>query len=375
MRYPQYNHFVQFILKIDKMLLFGENAMDFTGEQRAFCTATFDRTRSAAATKRKFFTKFKRPAPSKDTIKKWHLNFIRNGSCITPRKAPPATVATPQVAAVITRHFEENQHDSIRKASLVLNMKTTSVHKVLHKEKFHPYKQQILQKLKESDRALRKNFAQAELCRIQTDSSHLSSMVFSDEAHFHLDGKINKQNFRCWSRTNPSWIGEGSHHSPRTTVWAAIGEAGIYGPFFIEENINSNIYLKILQDSFWPAVEANGKADSIKFMQDGAPPHFALTVRSWLDEKLPNRWMGRGSSSMPWPPRSPDLTPCDFFLWGYIKSKVYSKRCRTLEELRARIGAAFGDVSEEMCRQVMQGYGRRLQRCLENDGDHVEARV
>ena len=64
---------------------------------------------------------------------------------------------------------------------------------------------------------------------------------------------------------------------------------------------------------------------TILFMQDRAPPHWSTIVRDWLNEKLPNRWIGRGADTdlnTKWPPRSPDLTPCDFFLWGYIKSKV-----------------------------------------------------
>ncbi|GBN05744.1 hypothetical protein AVEN_46340-1 [Araneus ventricosus] len=44
-------------------------------------------------------------------------------------------------------------------------------------------------------------------------------------------------------------------------------------------------------------------------------------------EKLPHRWIGRAGLDdvplLPWPPRSPDLTLCDFFLWGYVKDKVY----------------------------------------------------
>ena len=204
-----------------------DNTMDFSGEQRAFCTATFDKTRSIIATKRKFTTKFKKQAPSKNTIKKWHLNFMESGSCITPRKAPPTTVATPQAAAVISRHFQRNQHDSIRRAFPFLNIKKTSLYKVIKTEKFHPYKIQVLQQLNQNDRTLRKSFAQEELYRIRHDSSHLSSMVFSDEAHFQFEGKTNKQNFRWWSRNNPSWTGEQSLHSPRTTVWAAIGKSGI----------------------------------------------------------------------------------------------------------------------------------------------------
>ena len=124
-------------------------------------------------------------------------------------------------------------------------------------------------------------------------------MAFSYEAPFHLERKTNKHNFRWWSLNIPSGTGEKSFHSPRTTVLATIGKSGIYGPFFVEENINSNIYLKIVEESFWPLVEEKRFEDSIKFMQNGAPPHFGLSVRSWLDEMLSNRWMDRGSSSRP----------------------------------------------------------------------------
>ena len=61
-------------------------------------------------------------------------------------------------------------------------------------------------------------------------------------------------------------------------------------------------------------------------MQDGAPPHWATRVRDYLDLTLPHRWIGRATDHntaiMYWPPISPDLTPCDFHLWGYIKDKV-----------------------------------------------------
>jgi hypothetical protein len=41
--------------------------------------------------------------------------------------------------------------------------------------------------------------------------------------------------------------------------------------------------------------------------QDGAPPHFGNIVRQFLNERFPNKWIGRGSF-LAWPPRSPDLT-------------------------------------------------------------------
>ena len=48
-----------------------------------------------------------------------------------------------------------------------------------------------------------------------------------------------------------------------------------------------------------------------------------------------------------WPPRSPDLTPCDFFLWGHIKNQVYSSPPATLEILRERIESEFDRLKEQ----------------------------
>ena len=58
------------------------------------------------------------------------------------------------------------------------------------------------------------------------------------------------------------------------------------------------------------------------FQQDGAPPHWGLEVRQFLNETFSDRWIGRDGPIL-WPPRSTDITPLDFFLWGcYVKDMV-----------------------------------------------------
>ena len=61
---------------------------------------------------------------------------------------------------------------------------------------------------------------------------------------------------------------------------------------------------------------ANKHEDFI-YQHDGAPPHWKLTVWTYLNDNLPRRWIGRASVEdnvmLKWPPRSPGLTPCDFF--------------------------------------------------------------
>jgi hypothetical protein len=66
------------------------------------------------------------------------------------------------------------------------------------------------------------------------------------------------------------------------------------------------------------------------FMQDGAPPHFSCFVTDVLNERFPDAWIGRGGP-IPWPPRSPDLSTLDFFLWGYIKNIVYAEKIRNIQ--------------------------------------------
>jgi hypothetical protein len=54
-----------------------------------------------------------------------------------------------------------------------------------------------------------------------------------------------------------------------------------------------------------------------------------------------------------WPPRSPDLTPCHFFLWGYVKDTVYRKSLpHDLQELRQRIIIAVTAIEEDLLDKV-----------------------
>jgi hypothetical protein len=62
------------------------------------------------------------------------------------------------------------------------------------------------------------------------------------------------------------------------------------------------------------------------FQQDGVPPHWHRDVRRFMNESLPQQWIGRVSKEdlalQFWPLRSPTLTPRDFFLWGFVKEAV-----------------------------------------------------
>ena len=75
---------------------------------------------------------------------------------------------------------------------------------------------------------------------------------------------------------------------------------------------------------------------------------------------------------MSWPPRSSDLSACHYFLWGYLKGKVYVNKPRNTEELKAAIRQEIAAISEDVLERVMQNFYERLRKCVQAGGRHLE---
>jgi hypothetical protein len=107
--------------------------------------------------------------------------------------------------------------------------------------------------------------------------------------------------------------------------------------------------------------------------QDGAHPLFYLEVRRHLNTTWIGRTSNKDSALIPWPPRSPDLAPCDFFLWGYVKNKVYVPTLpRDLSELRQRIVAAVDTIDVDMLQRVWKELDYRIDVCRVTRGGHMD---
>jgi hypothetical protein len=76
----------------------------------------------------------------------------------------------------------------------------------------------------------------------------------------------------------------------------------------------------------WLLPQLNTNYDYYFLQLEGPPHHFHTNIQVLL-KHLPQCWNKRAANGdnnlLPWPPRLPDLTPCDFFLWGFVKYIVY----------------------------------------------------
>ncbi|KYM96625.1 hypothetical protein ALC62_12672 [Cyphomyrmex costatus] len=109
------------------------------------------------------------------------------------------------------------------------------------------------------------------------------------------------------------------------------------------------------------------------FMHDGAPAHFSRVARDYLNRNYSHRWIGRGGP-VAWPPRSPDMNPLDFYLWGHVKSIVYTNAPNNIVDLRHRIIRAFQEIRTDphVFQRVRNSFDRRIRACIRAEDGHFE---
>lgn len=291
-----------------------------TKQQKAFCVLEFGRTQSIITVQRAFRQQYGINPPSDNNIRRWFHQF-RDTGCLCKGKSTgrPRTASSAENVAAVQAAFTRSPSKSVRRASNELRMSSTSVWRVLRRRLvMKPYRLQLVQALRRGDKTRRLEFATTILQTLDTDEHFCSRINFSDEATFHLSGKVNRHNVRIWGLENPHATLEHERDSPKVNVFCALSRRKLYGPFFFEGNtVTGASYLQMLQDWLFPQLQEDKQEDFI-FQQDGAPPHWSLAVRHFLNETLPQRWIGRSGdrdlSLLHWPPRSPDITPCDFFV-------------------------------------------------------------
>lgn len=161
--------------------------------------------------------------------------------------------------------------------------------------------------------------------RIFTDDAD-TTVFMSDEAHFHLDGYVNVQNCRYWAPENPRELHQRPLHNLKITVWCCISKMGIVRPHFFEKEgtavtVISACYINMLNIFLCPELERRQvNMREIWFQQDGATAHTVRASMKVIRQMFPVSVISR-YDEIYWPPRSPDLSICDFFFVGIFEIK------------------------------------------------------
>ena len=124
-----------------------------------------------------------------------------------------------------------------------------------------PYKLRLLQHLKDTDKSTREDFCTQMQVMLEEEGFD-DRLVYSDEATFHVTGKVNKRNTRIWVTEHPHALQKHVRDSPKVNVFCAILKRCVYGPFFFEETtVNSEAYFAKLQNWLMELLFGGERAD------------------------------------------------------------------------------------------------------------------
>ncbi|GFT08230.1 putative DD41D transposase [Trichonephila clavipes] len=177
--------------------------------------------------------------------------------------------------------------------------------------------------IRQNDHQARRRFVEWTQNEIAVVPDFHKRILFSDEAHFWLNGYVNEQNCRIWSEANPQVYVEKPLHPEKLTVWCALWAGGIIGPYFFKNDEGRNVtangdrYRAMITNFFIPELNNHDVQERL-FQQDGATCHTAPATIDLLKDTFGDRLISR-FGPVNWPPRSCDITPLDYFLWGYVK--------------------------------------------------------
>lgn len=293
----------------------------------------------------------------------------------TENRGRPRYMRTIDLEENILNRVEEDPQVSTRQLARILQVAQSTVWRVLHEQLLYPYHIQRVQALSVADYPARLNFCYWFLQQ-SADQAFAVTVLYTDEATFTKDGVTNLHNNHNWADENPHAISFRNHQVRfKVNVWVGIIGDTLVGPHFLPPALNGANYRHFLENELPLLMEdvPLQTRETAFFMHDGAPAHYTLDVRHYLDDTYGNRWIGRGGP-VQWPARSPDLNPIDFYVWGHLKSLVYAQPIPDIETLRQRIIDSCNTIRNQpgIFERVRGSMQRRMHSCTNSNGGHIE---
>jgi hypothetical protein len=159
-------------------------------------------------------------------------------------------------------------------------------------------------------------------------------------------------------------------HPVKVGVWIAVSRRRLIGPIFFHETINAIRYREQILEIFINQLD-DQELQNGYFQHDGATAHTTQENLVYLQQFYGNRIISNRLNPE-FLPRSPDLTPLDFCIFGHLKNEVFKRRMHTLEELMEEIRNCCNTIDQQMLQNIFNNKKKRIRKCLEHNGGHFQ---
>jgi len=314
-------------------------------------------------------------SPSFSTIKKWAAEFKRGRTSIQDdeRSGRPKTATTEENVAKIHNAILSDRRLKIRELAEMSKISADRVHCILHDilgmRKLSA--RWVPRLLTPDQKRTRLNISQQCLDQFQRNPAEfLRRFITVDETWIHHYTPEMKEQSK-------QWVGPGETAPKKAKTVPSAGKImatvfwdshGVVLIDFLEHGRTiTGAYYANLLDQLNKAIQAKRPhlaKKKVLFHHDNAPAHASHIVAAKLHELH--------YEVLPHAPYSPDLAPCDYYLFPNLKKWLGGRRFTSNEEVKSETTEYFAGLEKPYFAEGIRKLENRWKKCIDSQGDYVE---
>lgn len=349
--------------------------MDQRKEQRVCIKFCANLGKSATETLEMIQQGFGDQSLSRAQVFQWHARFKTGRTSVDDdeRTGRPTSCTTPETVALIQELIRQDRRLTIRDIAEEVKVGYGTCQRVLTEELgMHRVAAKFVPRILTADQKQQRVNVCTELRQLASnDETFLSRVITGDESWVYgYDPETKRQSSQWKSPTSPRPKKARQVKSNlKSMIITFFDIKGIVHKEFVPtgQTVNSGFYCEVLQrlrekvrrhrPQLW-------REQTWLLHHDNAPSHTAVLTQQFLAKnKIP---------VIPHPPYSPDLAPCDFFLFPKMKLKLKGRRFDTITEIQAETQKVLNTLTEKDFQEAFQKWRRRWDRCLHAGGNYFE---
>ena len=218
----------------------------------------------------------------------------------------------------------------------------------------------------------RLDISTSNLRKIEADPGVLSRIVATDESWVFTYDPCTKQADMEWTPPHGTRPRKAlrSRSQKRSLLILFFDSHGVISTFFTQECVDTDIYVESLcnmRENLRHKRPALWSAKNFFLLQDNTSPHTSLDALVYFHSVDLDLWAH--------PQYSPDLSPCDYWVFPLLKSRIRGHRFQTIEDMQTAVKRTLADIPLCDFQNCFDNLAKRYKLCIEAGGNYFEGRT